>query len=118
MRDGVSERANMAGDTQGIISTGTAESKPQNLPTGSIRLCSDLPNGLESHANTSNLCGKAHSNANGLRKSAKMSVTSDLTSGAEPRVGKPERPRDEMDVLGTHARRALPPIRIHLKMCQ
>ena len=68
---------------------------------------SHLPDGLESHANKLNLCGKAHGNANGLRKSAKMSVTSDLASGAEPRMEKPERPRDEMDVSGTHARRAL-----------
>ena len=31
----------------------------------------------------------------------KMSVTSDLASGAEPRVRKPERPRGEMDASGT-----------------
>ena len=47
MQDGVSEHANMARDTQGIISTGTAELKPQNLPTGSIRSRSDLPDGLK-----------------------------------------------------------------------
>ena len=47
MQDGVSECTNMAGDTQGIVSTGTAEPKPQNLPTGSIRSHSDLPDGLK-----------------------------------------------------------------------
>ena len=65
-----------------------------------------------------NLCGKAHGNENSLRKSEKLSVTSDLASGAEPCVRKPERPRGEMDASGTHARRALQPIQIHLKMCQ
>ena len=78
----VAVHANTAAYTQEVISTGP---ESPDLPNWSAMQHADESGKLESHANES-------------RRPADVSVTSGLpASGTEPRMGGPERPRDQRD---------------------
>ena len=73
--------------------------------TGSATRHADESDGLETHVNTPNVRRQEHGDANSSRGAINVLVTPDLpVRSAKPRMGEPERPRDEMDVLDTCAR--------------
>ena len=95
---GIAIQANTAGDTQRRVSTGPADMKAPDLPTGSTRLCQDGTDGLESHAGTQTARIHVQDVGNKSNKPENTSITRDLpANGAEPRAGEPNRLRSPTD---------------------
>ena len=100
--------ANTAGDMQQRVSTRAPDPEPPISPTGSTKSYPDGTDGLESHTNMPNVCGKAHGDASESRRPANVSASPNLPArGAELRVHEPERLESQTDASDTPARRVM-----------
>ena len=120
---GVAAHANMAGHTQRHVSTDSADTKPQDSPTGSTRPCPDETDGVGSRSGMLRTRIHAQGNTGNSNRPENVSAMANLPArGAKLRMGERERPRDETNPSDTHARmharKALQVIRIHLQTHQ
>lgn len=100
---GIAGHANTASDTQRHVSTGPAEPKPPDSPTGSTRSYPDEKDGLRSCPGMQRTHIHTQRVTNNSRRSANAIVTLDLpVRGAELCIGEPEWLRSQTNVSNAY----------------